>query len=145
MTENGNVHTATMSEQMQIVLDCLAVYMGDYAPEKQYAACIMLKMCLGEKTFKRLMDVVKEETGFRVNDRYSTEVTRWGREVKRAGKCEICGSTEHLEAHHKIPWQYSIKGRTDIENGQCLCSNCHHRIMHDDMAWIDYMRRCRDG
>ena len=62
----------------------------------------------------------------------------WAKKVKKVGKCEICGATKELEAHHIIPWEYSIKGRTDVGNGQCLCKRCH-KMMHNDAEWIKHM------
>ena len=91
------------------------------------------------------MEAVKEMTGFKVNDRNSSKVVMWKKKVKAVGKCELCGSTERLVAHHKIPWSESITGRTDRKNGQCLCEKCH-KIMHDDDLWLEYMMgREKDG
>jgi 5-methylcytosine-specific restriction endonuclease McrA len=96
-------------------------------------------MLLKEDYFK-LMEAVKEKTGFKVNNRLSGKVSTWKKQVKKIGKCEICGAKENLVAHHIVPWSYSIAGRTDVKNGQCLCEDCH-KIMHDDALWIDYMRK----
>lgn len=133
-----------MANNEEMILKCIEVYVGDYPPEKQYACSIMLRMKLKNKKYKALMRIIKESLGFRINDRNSTEVTRWKKAVKKIGKCEICGSNENLEAHHIIPWEYSIKGRTDVKNGMCLCKECH-KMMHNDNEWIDYMRNRRDG
>lgn len=113
--------------------------MGDYPVEKQYAASILLKMMLKEKKYKKLMAIIREEIGFKLNDRNDASVTSWKKRVKKVGKCQICGSEEKLEAHHIVPWKYSIKGRTDINNGICLCEECH-KMMHNDIEWINYMR-----
>jgi hypothetical protein len=123
----------------KLILDCVEIYTGDYPAEKQYAACILLKMELKEKKYRELMEVVRESLGFRVNNRSDSAVLAWAKKVKKAGRCEICGSYDNLEAHHIIPWQYSVTGRTDVSNGQCLCKECH-KMMHNDIAWIDYMR-----
>lgn len=48
----------------------------------------------------------------------------WSQIVRSPGKCEYCGKTEHLQAHH-------IFGRSnkavlwDVDNGVCLCAGCH--------------------
>lgn len=34
----------------------------------------------------------------------------------------------------------SIKGRTDTENGMCLCKACH-KMMHNDEEYVEYTRR----
>ena len=123
--------------------ECIEIYTGDYEPYKQYAASILLKMILKEK-YPIVMDEIRESLGFKINNRNSSKVNTWKKKVKKIGKCEICGSKENLVAHHIIPWEYSITGRTDINNGQCLCSDCH-KMMHNDIEWIDYMRRCNYG
>ena len=127
-------------EEVKLVEKYLEIYLGDYTPEQQYAASILLHMLLKDDNFHKLMELVKEVTGFRVNDRNNSRVVMWAKKVKKIGKCEICGSTKNLVAHHKIPWAYSIKGRTDIKNGQCLCTKCHH-MMHNDDLWFEYMRK----
>ena len=121
----------------------LEIITGDYKPHQQYAASILMHMLL-KRDYQKFVEYVKEVTGFKVNNRGSSQVSKWKREVKKIGKCEICGATENLVAHHKIPWEYSIKGRTDVNNGQCLCEKCH-KMMHNDIQWLDYMReRGRD-
>ena len=129
------------AEKVKLAEKYLEIYLGDYTPEQQYAASILLHMLLKED-FPKLMELIKEATGFRVNDRNSSRVVTWKKKVKRVGMCEICGAKENLVAHHKIPWVYSIKGRTDINNGQCLCGNCH-KMMHDDELWLEYMMKRR--
>ena len=121
---------------------CLEIYLGDYTPEQQYAASILLRMLLNNESYRDLMNAVRELTGFKVNNRMDSKVVCWAKKVKKIGKCEICGSTERLVAHHKIPWVDSIKGRTDLSNGQCLCERCH-KMMHDDDLWIEYMNLCK--
>ncbi len=128
------------AEEVKLAERYLEIYLGDYTPEQQYAASILLHMLLKDDGFRKLMEFVKETTGFRINDRNSSRVIMWKKKVKKVGKCEICGSKEILVAHHKIPWAYSIKGRTDINNGQCLCRKCHN-MMHDDELWLEYMMR----
>jgi hypothetical protein len=127
-------------EQVEQANRYLEIYLGDYTPEQQYAASILLHMLLKDDGYRELMELLKEVTGFRVNDRNSGRVVAWKKKVKKGGKCEVCGATKNLEAHHKIPWSCSIKGRTDVKNGQCLCRSCHD-MMHDDYLWVEYMRR----
>ena len=42
-------------------------------------------------------------------------------------KCSLCGSVEHLEAHHIDGNHHNNK----IENLAWLCSNCHRNVAHD--------------
>ena len=125
-------------ESAELVKQCIDIYMGDYAPTQQYAASVLLRMTLKNKQYYQVMDAIREETGFKVNDRQSAKVVRWAKKVKKAGKCEICGATENLHAHHIGPWEYSISGRLDEKNGQCLCKNCHN-MMHQGELWVEYM------
>lgn len=131
-------------EELKLVEKCIEIYLGDYTPEQQYAASIMLHMILKDKQFSELMALLKETTGFKINDRNSSRVVMWKKKVKKIGKCEICGATEQLEAHHKVPWTYSISGRADVKNGQCLCSKCH-KMMHDDELWLEFMMKGERG
>lgn len=51
-------------------------------------------------------------------------VKRLRRLKSSAWKCESCGSTECLEAHHLT--YKRVGGRELMEDLQCLCSGCHH-------------------
>jgi hypothetical protein len=49
----------------------------------------------------------------------------WSRIVReRAGHCEYCGKTEHLNAHH-IFGRRKKSVRFELANGVCLCVGCH--------------------
>lgn len=43
--------------------------------------------------------------------------------VERAKRCELCGSTKSLEAHHIIP--VCCGGEDCEENLICVCQRCH--------------------
>jgi len=51
----------------------------------------------------------------------------WARLVKLIGehKCKRCGSTEKLNAHHKVQWKHNEKLRYSTDNGEVLCQSCH--------------------
>lgn len=136
--------TSLSNNQNNIVKECLKVYMGNYPKERQYASAILLKMILKERQYNDLMNRVKEVLGFKINNRNDSKVINWKRKIKKIGKCEICNSKEKLVAHHLIPWEYSITGRTDINNGQCLCENCH-KMIHNDKEWVNYIRGVVNG
>lgn len=133
-----------MANNEEMIMKCIEVYVGDYPPEKQYACSIMLRMMLKDKKYRALMQIIKESLGFKLNDRNDSRVIKWKKDVKKKGECEICGSKENLEAHHIIPWEYSVKGRTDVKNGMCLCKDFHKK-MHNDAWWAEYMRNKRNG
>lgn len=123
--------------------ELIEIYKGNYNATTQYAASILLKMILKEN-YKKVMDEVRESLGYKINTRTRSDVYSWKRRVKKIGKCEICGSKRELVAHHIVPWEYSITGRTDITNGQCLCVKCHHMI-HNDELWVKHMRGVYNG
>ena len=52
---------------------------------------------------------------------FSTRMQR-RRIIKKQGRCQLCGSTENLTAHH-------IGGSTEL-GLTCLCSTCHRAYEH---------------
>ncbi len=56
----------------------------------------------------------------------------WAKDVKKkAGHaCEICGSTKILHSHHIEPKSTTPNLAYDIENGMCLCRDCHFKHGH---------------
>jgi HNH endonuclease len=46
--------------------------------------------------------------------------------------CEICGSKDNLEAHHILPVKTNPELENDINNGACLCHDCHMKHGHKD-------------
>ena len=49
--------------------------------------------------------------------------------IERDGyKCQMCGSVNNLEVHHKKSYANYPKLRTTISNGITLCSFCHKKI-----------------
>lgn len=59
--------------------------------------------------------------------RRTKEYVAWSRAVieRAGGRCEECGSTERIEAHHKISLYTDFSKALDLENGQALCHECH--------------------
>lgn len=51
--------------------------------------------------------------------------------IERAGyKCEWCGTTEDIFAHHIIDKKSNPNKRYDINSGMCLCRKCHKEYHH---------------
>ena len=51
------------------------------------------------------------------------------RVIGRDKVCQICGSIKNRHAHHLNHATYFPEQRFDVNNGICLCSNCH-KIFH---------------
>ena len=48
----------------------------------------------------------------------------------RDGGCVVCGTANsYCQAHHVIHWEHG--GPTDIDNLCLLCSDCHHKLIHE--------------
>lgn len=57
----------------------------------------------------------------------------WKEEIKKRAKykCERCGeylTPREAKAHHKVPKWFMPAWQYDINNGMCLCPNCHKQI-----------------
>jgi len=58
--------------------------------------------------------------------RNSREYRLWRVEVIRRDKvCQVCGSRRHRHAHHLESAAYNKELRYVVDNGVCLCSECH--------------------
>lgn len=119
------------ADQRELVIDAISVLMGDYNITRKYAAVLILKALLPRK----LMKAILEDKDLYPFDRGDYRVIKWTKQVLERGKCEICGSEEHLEAHHIIKWADYPKGRVDLENGQCLCHKCHTEQHSGDRSY----------
>ena len=40
--------------------------------------------------------------------------------------CQICGSTDHVEGHHIMNYQYG--GAASVDNIVTLCQKCHKQV-----------------
>lgn len=121
----------TEKEEFEIILDSIAVLMGDYSPIRKEAAIFLLKVFLPHKV---VQDILNED-GIHPFSRNDPKVRAWTKEVLKPGKCEICGTTEELEAHHIIKWADYPRGRADVKNGQCLCHICHTNAHYGDSSY----------
>ena len=49
--------------------------------------------------------------------------------LRARGRCEICGSTKRLQAHHLIDKEVLVY-QYELMNGICLCYRCHRGDKH---------------
>ena len=64
----------------------------------------------------------------------------WSKKILSKGKCEVCGNTEYLNAHH-IEGRRNLRLRWDLRNGVCLCSGCHmfrKDSAHQSPEWFHF-------
>ena len=106
-----------------VIIDAFAVLMGDYDANRKKCAHILLKYFAPKDVYEFIMQEVEKEAP--VIDRRDPRVGKWRRNVLKRGRCEYCGSTEKLEAHHIAHWSESPKDRINLNNGACLCHKCH--------------------
>ena len=60
------------------------------------------------------------------NWRASREYRLWRVLVIRRDKvCQVCGSRQNRHAHHIESASYNKELRFVVDNGVCLCKNCH--------------------
>lgn len=50
--------------------------------------------------------------------------------------CQICGSTENVEGHHIIDYQFS--GAANADNIISLCHNCHMDVHKGKMTLLKF-------
>lgn len=128
----------TTEEVGMLIVDALAVLLGNYEIYRKQAAMLLLKMLVRDKFLKFIL----ENTGVCPYDRNDYRVRKWTEAVVSKGSCELCGSTEHLEAHHIIKWADYPQGRIDLKNGMCLCHNCHTEEHKGDQSYHMMKAKC---
>jgi predicted restriction endonuclease len=47
--------------------------------------------------------------------------------IRRDKVCQICGERKARHSHHVDSASYFPKLRFDVDNGVCLCGNCHRQ------------------
>jgi hypothetical protein len=75
-------------------------------------------------------NVKSVENGYTKKQLNKTIDKLWSEYVrKRDGKCIICGSTNHIQAHHIFSRRY-MSLRYNVDNGVTLCFAHHHHLAH---------------
>lgn len=122
----------TGKDKAAICVEAVAILIGDYPVLQKKAALLLAKAFLPSKVVE---SILYEYNTFPF-DRNDPRVREWTKQVLKRGKCEECGSTEDLEAHHIIKWADYPQGRVDLKNGQCLCHNCHTNEHINDTVYF---------
>lgn len=126
-------------DKARICIEAVAILIGDYEIIRKKAALLLLKAFLPHSV---VQSILTEEEVYPF-DRNDPRVRAWTKQVVQRGRCEICGSTEQLEAHHIIKWSEYPRGRIDLKNGQCLCHDCHTNEHLHDNTYHMMKAKCR--
>ena len=56
-----------------------------------------------------------------------TQLRNWSKRIRErdGNRCVLCGSTEHVHAHHLMPKKYWKQYCLELNNGITLCVKCH--------------------
>jgi len=125
-------------EAETVVIDAIAVLIGDYEIHRKKAAFLILKALVRDKFLRILF----EDGTIYPFDRNDCRVKQWTKEIISRGECEMCGGNEALEAHHIIKWADYPQGRIDIRNGMCLCHKCHTEEHIGDQSYHMMKAKC---
>jgi len=87
----------------KLIVDSVAILIGDYSIYRKQAALLILKAMLPSDFVKILLS----DENLYPFDRNDTRVKEWTNKIISKGKCELCGSTNRLEAHHIIKWAFT--------------------------------------
>lgn len=98
---------------------------------QKIAASILMKILFTDEERKKIL----EDPDLYPFSRNNSRVREWKKKILSKGKCEKCGATNNLEAHHIIKWSDYPKGRIDINNGMCLCHKCHTEEHKNDQSY----------
>ena len=121
----------TTEEKVEMTIYATSILIGDYDPVRKHAASLILKALLPHWLYKKIM----EDDGVYPFDRDDARVRYWKKEILKRGACESCGAKTQLEAHHVIKWAEYPKGRADLNNGMCLCHDCHTEAHRFDKSY----------
>ena len=81
------------------------------------------------------------------NHRKTEEYLLWRKKIfARDGfKCCVCGSKEHIQAHHIIAVSADISLIVVLSNGITLCKKCHEKTYGKENDFIDYFKGLIEG
>lgn len=92
---------------------------------------------------KRLCTVFKVTTDIYAVAEKVERNASWSKKVKRRAnwECERCGAKKALEAHHEIPLKINSSLNKEMDNGICLCRDCHKKAHSQEGCTLEYLRR----
>ena len=100
-TENYDI--LSLEEIKEIIIDSIAIFFKkDSSFLQRYASLLILEIFI--RDFKSLRKELLSIPVGEVTDRNDPKVKEWTKKILSKGKCEICGSTKQLEAHHIEYW-----------------------------------------
>lgn len=111
----NNIHYVRYYNYLKMMEKYNAVYCRE---------CVIKLFHSGENAYNWNSLKTDEEREYRRNDR---QYRTFRREVleKDGNKCQCCGSTKDLDAHHKNGYSWCKEQRYDVNNGAALCYSCH--------------------
>ena len=99
------------------------------------AADELLQLALEARIVPALFDTAGQPLWLGRENRDATEAQRLAL-FARDRRCIGCAATHNwCQPHHERPWEHG--GPTDIDNLCLLCSDCHHRRVHNNGASIE--------
>ena len=81
----------------------------------------MLEDCFKQVSINNL----KGRDDIAIREREHCVAQRKGKE-RDLYTCQVCGSTDHVEGHHIMNYQYG--GAANIDNIVTLCHKCHKQV-----------------
>lgn len=87
---------------------------------------------------KKPKKITKAKLARKARSNMRKALIEWSRIVRQGGKCEICGRTEFLDAHHILPKERYPALKLDPRVGICCCKS-HHKFgkysFHRNAIW----------
>lgn len=90
----------------------------------------MIKNFSGDNNPRYNPNLTNEE---RERERHINGYEEWKKQVKEQADytCDCCGKCGgNMNSHHLNGYDWHKEGRTDINNGVCLCEKCHREFHH---------------
>lgn len=105
--------------------ECITEYaFYDIIPDETDQEILALFILIKDKINK------ENKSYWQYKERQSSQYKKWKLNVLKKDnyKCQICGETKNLVAHHIEPFSKNINRRYDITNGITLCQKCHKEV-----------------